>query len=310
MLINMTDVQKILGVALVFFMIGCATTKPPEQPIRTLQKTDGKTISYISMTNALPGEVQTLGPVLFVPPNYASEASSKLSEEVAKQLGPQGFAYVRAKFFDKEAKEDVLGKSGMQSRILYAGSWDEFVSMNNENAGKDGKEFDPKGFIGMAGQVLVMGVALLAGVPVTATTMYGMGAQYGNFSKEDTRWFQSIQIDPVLLAKPPKNVIAIKTEASTYYNKDRVELWTLLLTNKAVEQQDLFLSANSKDIDPLLPAMAKEISSNLSVLMKPKAPISAEDRAAMARIDERMKVKSESETSETANRYPLLPKPQ
>lgn len=310
-LINMADAQKILGIALVFFMVGCATTKLPEQPTRTLQKTDSEGISYVSMTNALPDQVQTLGPVLFVPPNAASEVSSMLSEEVAKQLVLQGFSYVRAKYNDKEAKEDVLGKSGMQSRILYAGSWDEFVAMNNENAGKDGKEFDPKGFIGMAGQVLVMGVALLAGVPVQATTMYGMEARYGTFYKEDTRWFQSIQIDPALMAKPPKNVIAIKTGADTYYNKDRVALWTLVLTNKDVEQQDPFLPPNAKEIGPFLPAIAKEIASNLSGLMKPKAPISDEDRAAIARIEDRLRAKAETETiSETAKRYPQLPPPQ
>lgn len=301
--------QNILGVALMLFMVGCATTKPPEQPTRTLQKTDGKGISYISMTNALPDQVQTLGPVLFVPPNAASEGSSRLSEEVAKQLVPQGFAFVRAKFYDKEAKEDVLGRSGMQSRILYAGSWDQFVALNQENAQKDGKEFDPNGFIGMAGQVLVMGVALLAGVPVQATTMYGMGAHYGNFSKEDASWFQRIQINPELLAKPPKNVIAIKTGADTYYNKDRVALWTLVLTNKDVERQDPFLPVNSKEIDPLLPAIAKEIAANLSGLMKPKAPISDEDRAAISRIEDRLKAKNDS-ISETAKRYPQLPIPQ
>lgn len=302
----MANVQKTLVVALMLLMVGCATTKPPEQPTRTLQKTDGKGISYISMTNALPDQVQTLGPVLFVPPNAASEGSSRLSEEVAKQLAPQGFAYVRAKFYDKEAKEDVLGKSGMQSRILYAGTWDEFVALNQENAQKDGKEFDPKGFIGMTGQVLVMGVALLAGVPVQATTMYGMGAHYGNFSKEDASWFQSIQINPELLAKPPKNVIAIKTGADTFYNKDRVALWTLVLTNKNVEQQD---PVSAKVIDPFLPAIAKEIAANLSVLMKPKAPLSDEDRAAIARIEDRLKAKNDS-ISETAKRYPQLPVPQ
>jgi hypothetical protein len=298
--------RYVLAVTLALSLIGCATTKPPEQPTRTLQKTNGKEISYVSMTNALPDQVQTLGPVLFVPPNAASEASSRLSEEVAKQLVPQGFAYVRAKFHDKEAKEDVLGKSGLQSRILYAGTWDEFVALNQENAQKDGKEFDPKGFIGMAGQVLVMGVALLAGVPVQATTMYGMGAHYGNFSKEDTSWFQSIQIDPELLTKPPKSVIAIKTGADTYYNKDRVALWTLVLTNKNVEQQDPFLPANTKEIDPFLPAIAKEIAANLSGLMKPKAAITDEDRAAIARIEDRLKAKSES-ISETAKPYPQIP---
>lgn len=296
----MANLQKIIGVGLMLFMVGCATTKPPEQPTRTLQKTNGKEISYVSMTNALPDQVQTLGPVLFVPPNAASEASSRLSEEVAKQLVPQGFAYVRAKFHDKEAKEDVLGKSGLQSRILYAGTWDEFVALNQENAQKDGKEFDPKGFIGMAGQVLVMGVALLAGVPVQATTMYGMGAHYGNFSKEDTSWFQSIQIDPELLTKPPKSVIAIKTGADTYYNKDRVALWTLVLTNQDAEQ-----------LETLIKPVAKEIATNLSILMKPKAPISDEERAAIARIEDRLKAKAETETiSETARRYPQLPVPQ
>lgn len=290
----MISMRYAFAITLAFSLIGCATTKPPEQPTRILQKTDGNGISYISMTNALPDQLQMLGPVLFVPPNAVSEASSKLSEEVAKQLASQGFTYVRAKFYDKEAKEDVLGKSGMQSRILYAGTWDGFVAMNQENAQKDGKEFDPKGFIGMAGQVLVMGVALLAGVPVQATTMYGMGAHYGNFSKEDASWFQSIQINPELLAKPPKNVIAIKTGADTYYNKDRVALWTLVLTNKNVEQQDPFLPPNAKEIGPFLPAIAKEIASNLSGLMKPKAPISDEDRAAIERIEERLKAKRES----------------
>ena len=294
----MANIQKILCIVLVLFMAGCATTKPPEQPLRTLQKTDGKRISYVSTTSAELNQVQTLGPVLFVPPNTKSYISSTLSEEVAKQLVPQGFAYVRAGYFDKEAKEDVLGRSGIQSRILYAGTWDDFLALNKENAVKDGKEFDPKGFIGMAGQVLVMGVALLAGVPVTATTMYGMGAQYGNFSKEDTSWFQSIQIDPELLAKPPKNVIAIKTGADTYYNKDRVALWTLVLTNQDVEQQD-----------NLLQPIAKEIATNLSLLMKPKAPISDDDRAAIARIEDRLKAKNAS-ISETAKLYPRLPPPQ
>lgn len=290
--------RYVLALTLALSLIGCATTKPPEQPTRTLQKTYGKGISYVSMTNAPPDQVQTLGPVLFVPPNAASEASSKLSEEVAKQLSSQGFAYVRTSYFDKEAKEDVLGRSGMQNRILYTGTWDEFVSLNQANAQKDGKEFDPKGFIGMAGQVLVMGFALLAGVSVTTTTMYGMGAQYGTFYKEDINWFQSIQIDQELLAKPPKNVIAIKTGADTYYNKDRVALWTLVLTNQDVEQQD-----------NLLQPIAKDIATNLSLLMKPKSPISDEDRAAIARIEDRLKAKSES-VSETAKRYPELPPPQ
>jgi hypothetical protein len=295
---HMAIIQKILCVALVLFMAGCATTKPPEQPLRTLKKTDGKGISYVFMTNAIPGQVQALGPVLFVPPNTTSEASGVLSEEVAKKLAPQGFNYVRAKFYDKEAREDVLGKSGMQSRILYAGTWDSFVALNKENSEKDGKEFDPKGFLGMAGQVLVMGVGLLAGVPVTATTMYGMGAQYGNFSKEDTSWFQSIQIDPGLLAKPPNNVIAIKTSADTFYNKDRVALWTLVLTNQEMDKQEA-----------LMPVIAKEIAANLSLLMKPKAPISDADREAIARIEDRLKAKNAS-INETAKLYPQLPPPQ
>ena len=290
--------KKVWVAAITLLLVSCATTKPLEQPLRTLQRTDGKSISYFSMTNALPNQVQTLGPVLFVPPNAKSESSSRLSEEVAKQLVSQGFAYVRAKFYDKEAKEDVLGKSGMQSTILYAGTWDDFVALNNQNAEKDGKEFDPKGFIGMAGQVLVMGAALLVGVPVTATTMYGMGAQYGNFSKEDSSWFQSIQIDEELLAKPPKNVIAIKTNADTFYNKDRVALWTLVLTNDDVNKQEA-----------LRPAIAKEIAMNLSGLMKPKAPISDEDQAAIARIEERLKSKQKA-SDETAKAYPFLPVPQ
>lgn len=275
--------RHVLTALLVFGLVGCATTRPPEQPIRTLQKTDGKLISYVSMTNSLPNQVQTLGPVLFVPVNTKSDASSRLSEEVAKQLVPQGFAYVRVSYFAKEAREDVLGKSFMQSRILYVGTWDSFVALNKENADKDGKEFDPKGFIGTAGQVLVMGVALLAGVPITAVANTGLSSTYGNFSKEDTRWFQSIQIDPELLTTPPKNVIAIKTGADTYYNKDRVELWTLVLTNQDVEKQEYSLSP-----------IAKEIAMNLSVLMKPKSPISDEDRAAIARIEERLKVMQES----------------
>lgn len=180
------------------------------RPLVTTQKKD---VQVWTSTDLPDGTKQNLGPIIFHRTDDKNRQSQIMTDSIGQALNGTKFRTVPTIWWDKafDGEGKGLGDSAVYSQVIFQGDWNSFLEKNRENAESNGKEFDGRGTLTAAVQTLMLGVSLLAGAPVTAVANAGLTGTYGNFTKEDAQWFQTIQIDPAMVKAPPKYVVITKS---------------------------------------------------------------------------------------------------
>lgn len=216
-----------------------------EGSFRQLSQFEANGIRMVSGTNLSTGAVRQTAPIMVYNSTLQGSAIDMINPGLVKSFQLDGYTMFDAKDIvnDLQKEKRNLRLSSFYNKQMFFGTWEEFLKANALNAEKDDKEFDSRGFLTMAAQTLMLGMSLLAGAPVTTVANAGLTGTYGTFSKEDTRWFQSIQVDPIWAANPPSKVLVVKTSVTTNQGKETSSIWTLVmfsdktsLGNKAVSQ--------------------------------------------------------------------------
>lgn len=234
--------KLIIGLLLLATSFG---TMAEEGSFRQLVESENNGVRIVSGTNLPAGTVRQAAPIMVYNSTLQGPTVDMINPVLVKSFQADGYTMFDAKDIvnDLQKEKKSLRLSSFYNKHIFFGTWDDFLKANASNAEKDGKQFDSRGFLTMATQTLVLGVSLLAGAPVTAVANAGLTGTYGTFSKEDTQWFQSIQVDPSWAANPPSKVLVVKTGVTTNQGKDTSNVWTLVmfsdkinLGNKAVSQ--------------------------------------------------------------------------
>ncbi|MGV0999541.1 MAG: hypothetical protein ACOYBQ_09465 [Fluviibacter sp.] len=207
-----------------------------ENTFRQLVQSEDNGVRIVSGTNLPAGTVRQAAPIMVYNSTLQGPTVDMINPGLVKSFQTGGYTMFDAKDVvnDLQKEKRNLRLSSFYNKQIFYGTWEDFLKANVANAEKDGKEFDSRGFLTMATQTLVLGVSLLAGAPVTAVANAGLTGTYGTFSKEDTQWFQSIQVDPSWAANPPSKVLVVKTGVATNQGKETSSTWTLVLLNEKV----------------------------------------------------------------------------
>lgn len=213
---------------------------------RTLAVTNQKNIQVYSTTDLPEGTARNLGPIVFHRTDDKSPSSQAMTNSIGQALNGPVFRTVPSIWWDKvfDGEGKGLGDTGVSSQVIFQGDWNSFLEKNRANAEKDGKELDGRGVMTAAVQTLMLGVSLLAGAPVTAVASAGLTGTYGSFTKEDARWFQSIQLNPDVLKNPPQNVLVTKS-CMNRRGQDMTCVQTLALINSGNLDQARMVVANN-----------------------------------------------------------------
>ena len=251
---------------------------------RSLSSTDFKGGRIITMTDMPADEQTAFGPVLFTPRSAGSELGNRVTDGIASQLDASGYLTVPASVYDKVTYGEDLGRALILNKVVYSGSWADFIAINESNSQKDGSEVDPVGIVRGAFSFIVGGTALLLGVPGIVVTDQLLTNGKGNIFKDDPAWFKSLDIDPEIKANPPQGVIAMKT-VGQYKGKNRVNVWTLVLLKQDPTGKSLPIVETSG-----------AITQALAQVMKPKDAVTDDERAGVDRI--RAKIVAERQAAE------------
>lgn len=216
-----------------------------ENAFRLLGQSDMNGVRIVSGTNLPSNVVRQGAPIMVYNSSPVGPVIDTINPNLVKSFAADGYTMFDAKDIvnDLQKEKKNLRLSSFYNKQIFYGTWDDFLKANAANAEKDGKEFDGRGVVTAAVQTLMLGVSLLAGAPVTAVANAGLTGTYGTFSKEDTQWFQSIQVDPSWTTNPPAKVLVVKTGVTTNQGKETSTVWTLVmlddkasLGNKVVSQ--------------------------------------------------------------------------
>lgn len=231
---------------------------------RPLVATQKKDIQVWTSTDLPDGTKHNLGPIVFHRTDDKNALSQSMTNSVGQALNGPVFRTVPTIWWDKafDGEGKGLGDTGVSSQVIFQGDWNSFLQKNLENSESAGKEIDGRGILTMATQTLILGVSLLAGAPITSVANAGLTATYGSFTKEDTQWFKSIQLDPGTLKTPPKNVIVAKTCMNR-----RGQLMTCVQTLALIK---------GDDIERVKPIIAQNVAASLSQLVFPEPGLSPE----------------------------------
>lgn len=231
------------------------------RPLVTTQKKD---IQVWTSTDLPEGSVRNLGPIVFHRTDFKDPLAQSMTNKIGQALNGPVFRTVPTIWWDKafDGEGKGLGDTGVSSQVVFQGDWNSFLEKNRENAEKDGKEFDGRGVITAAVQTLMLGVSLLAGAQVTAVANAGLTGTYGSFSKEDARWFQSIQLNPDVLKNPPQNVLVIKS-CMNRRGQDMTCVQTLALINAG-------------NMDQARTVVASNVAEAFTKLIKPEPGLTPE----------------------------------
>lgn len=249
---------------------------------RSLTSTNFKGGRIITMTDMAKDDQAPFGPVLFIPRNAGSEVGNRVIDGVATQLDASGYLTVPVSVYDKISYGEDLGRALILNSVVYAGSWTDFIAINEANAQKDGSDVDPAGIVRGAFSFIVGGTALLLGVPGIVVTDQLLTNGKGNIFKDDSAWFKSLEIDPTIKSNPPQGVIAMKT-LGQYKGKNRVSVWTLVLLNQDPTGKSMPVAETST-----------AISQALAQLMKPKDAVTDNERAGVDRIKDKIVVERQA----------------
>lgn len=234
--------RYVLTLLLAAFSLGVIAE---ESAFRQLAQSEANGVRIVSGTSLPAGTVRQASPIMVYNSSLQGPTVDMINPGLAKAFQEDGYTIFDAKDIvnDLQKEKKNLRLSSFYNKQIFFGTWDEFLAANAANAEKDGKEFDGRGVVTAVAQTLMLGVSLLAGAPVTAVANAGLTGTYGTFSKEDTQWFQSIQVDPSWAANPPSKVLVVKTGVTTNQGKETSNVWTLVmfndktnLGNKAVSQ--------------------------------------------------------------------------
>ena len=262
----------------ILFMTFSLSTLAEDTDFRQISQMDTKNIRVVTMTNIPEGTVRQSGPILF----YSTKSQWPLAESVdpilVSLMAGDGFTPFNIKGIAKEAQKQTknLRWINVGSSVLFNGSWSDFLQKNQENSDKNGKDFDGRGLATAAVQTLMLGVSLLAGAPVTAVANAGLTGTYGTFSKEDTQWFQSIQIDPQWESNPPESVAIIKTCLASEKGRVKTCVWSLVMGKKG--------SAIGNEINSQ--TIAQSVHNGFSKLFKVEATPNEDELKILAELDQ------------------------
>lgn len=254
---------------------------------RQLNQSEASGVRIVSGTDLPIGIVRKAAPILVYNSTLQGSAVDMIRPGLVKAFQDDGYTMFDTKGIVNDMQQEIknLRVTNFNNKQIFFGSWDEFLAANSTNTEKESRrEFNPSGLMTTTMNVLVLGVSLLAGAPVNSVVMAGMGINYGSFSKEDTRWVQSIRVDPSWTANPPAKVLVLKTDVITNQGKDTSNLWTLVmlsdktnLGNKAVSQfvaNGIHYAANQ--ITKLNGSVTPEESQILATLATLRGPKTAE----------------------------------
>lgn len=220
-----------------------------ESAFRQLGQSEVNGVRIVSGTNLPAGTVRQAAPIMVYNSSPVGPVIDVINPNLVKSFAADGYSMFDAKDIvnDLQKEKKNLRLSSFYNKQIFYGTWEDFLKANAANAEKDGKEFDSRGFLTMATQTLMLGVSLLAGVPVTAVANAGLTGTYGTFSKEDTQWFQAIQVDPGWVASPPSKALVVKTSVTTNQGKETSSVWTLVMLNDKVSMGNKAVSQSVAD---------------------------------------------------------------
>lgn len=255
---------------------------------RTLAITNQKNIQVYSTTELPEGTGRNLGPIVFHRTDFKDPLAQSMTNKVGQALNGPVFRTVPTIWWDKafDGEGKGLGDTGVSSQVVFQGDWNSFLEKNRENAEKDGKEFDSRGVVTAAVQTLMLGLSLLAGAPVTAVANAGLTGTYGSFSKEDARWFQSIQLNPDILKNPPQNVLVTKS-CMNRRGQDMTCVQTLALFN-------------SGNLDQVHMVVATNVAEAFTKLIKPEPGLTPELEEKARHLNELLVAAKIAQTTEPA----------
>lgn len=255
---------------------------------RQLNQVEANGIRIVSGTNLPVGIVRQAAPIMVYNSTLQGPTVDMINPGLVKAFQADGYTMFDAKDIvsDLQKEKKNLRLSSFYNKQIFYGTWEDFLKANAANAEKDGKEFDGRGVVTAVAQTLMLGVSLLAGAPVTAVANAGLTGTYGTLSKEDTQWFQSIQVDPSWTANPPSKVLVVKTGVTTNQGKETTSAWTLVmlndkasLGNKTVSQSVANSIQNAvKQIVKINGSPTPEESQILATLESLRGPTTAEPK--------------------------------
>lgn len=264
--------KKLLLLATLLTLSGLSIAE--EAMPRQLVVTQKKDVQIYSTTDLPEGTVRHLGPIVFHRTDDKNTLNQSMTNSVGQALNGPVFRTVPSIWWDKafDGEGKGLGDTGVSSQVIFQGDWNSFVQKNLENTESSGKEIDGRGVLTIATQTIMLGLSLLAGAPVTTVANAGLTGTYGSFTKDDAKWFKSVQLDPDTLKSPPKHVVITKT-CMNRRGQDMTCVQTIALIK-------------SEQVDQARSAIAENIAASLTQLVQPDPGLTAESEAKAKHLNE------------------------
>lgn len=214
-----------------------------------------RTIAFTKSTLEPP--LVSLGPIVFVYPGVRPDLGTiNFNESFAVSLAKKGFTSVPgAHVGSKIGREFDLGGSSLNSKLMFAGAFDDFKPIAAEMAEKNGQVINWAG----VGETLVSGVALAAGallnnqyLGVAGMTMASQQSQFGSFKKDDTEWFKVAPDMETSGGPVPVQVAVVKSLLSRYDSSGFFErsyldpIFLMVITYKKMPDDKLIELASNR----------------------------------------------------------------